>query len=226
MAKLKDIFPKWLLKERAFGNLEVGSAFAHLAEDDDRQYLHTDYPLIFGSAEAEAEWNANGTGVVTYIDPGSIHIQPSPGGTSAFSVRQDGDTQVRLRIAADGSLDWGNGVDAPATKLKWEGGSVYLDGADYPALRVRDPEGLIASFDTYDLQFMKDSVSQPSFRITHMGVIGWGDGVAGTDVRLGRVGPGLVGIVEQGGGLQLKSPDGTAYNVHIANGGAITVTPA
>lgn len=58
----------------------------------------------------------------------------------------------------------------------------------------------------------------------------WGleiyDNVTGFAVDMFPADTNILGIYGAGGGFRLKSPDGTDYNITVANGGALVPTPA
>lgn len=153
--KLKDIFPRWLFRERAYGELELGggSAFAHLTEDAETSQLVADWMFrvsapagapAFGAASATTE-------VLAYTNRVEVYGDATAPDASAYSVWDFQDANAPyLDIHRDGSLHWGDGTSAPVNHLKanGEGGGVYLTvGSTWGSLYVGsdlDTNGYVA----------------------------------------------------------------------------------
>lgn len=200
--KLKDIFPRWALREpQRDGNLELGgSAFAHLTEVADHGgYLHADKRIIVTAAEDPYASFVRGAFIGSN---GGVSANSVAGETEAFSVYDtNGDGNYAVWQAdGDGSLHWGDGTAAPDVQLRRLGAA---------ALSLDNGDGVSNAF------------------VRMYGIFGEIDLNDGTnEVDIAVAGPGLLDILGNGAGLHLRSPNGTAYNVTVANDGTVTSVAA
>lgn len=131
MAKLKDILPKWILREKVYGELEVG-AFAHMVEDDAHEYvfIDVDSPLSglfvgYRDGDGAADYMRN----FTELDNGRLFLGHGGPGNLVLGLSVLGETQLRLAAHADGSLYWGDGTNPADISLSRDGANsnVLLD---------------------------------------------------------------------------------------------------
>lgn len=178
-----------------------GSAFAHLTEDAENSQIVADWMIVgtdatFGNSLSIGDAN----GVV------SPHLIQATFNGLKFWDDWNNDNQPHLQIQPDGSLHWGDGAGAPDLALlrRPAGGLSVADS---------DDDGFVVSTDgTTDGDYMVIDAYGISFA-----------SAGNSDTSMFRAAAGIVAIAGNGGGFRLKSPDGTAYDVTVANGGAIAV---
>lgn len=199
MAKLKDIFPRWLFKERGFGDLEVGGSFAHLVEDAPNSRLFADWQVVVqggvdpnvysfigaGGGDIGAEDDTAGTW--GYLKSTGEVVSHTPTAESpAHSAYITGDAVNRFEMHGDGSLHWGDGSAAPNAGLKRDVNDIALWST---------PGRYIV--------FYEDEAD------------------SGNDIYF-RVDTGVISVSANGGGLKLRSPDGSQEKaIRLSNAGTL-----
>lgn len=208
MAKLRDIFPKWMLKERSYGDLEVGGgAFTHLAEDTGNSTLTADWSVVAGDPTF-------GVGPSAWLrTDGQIQAFPLDTDHEAIQVSAWDDGASRLVVKGDGSLHWGDGTDPPDTQMgthqNW-GGAVDGGGGLFVTASGGSP-----STDAH-VALGTDGAIQLRSKISGDATIEAYPILSGGHSFL-RVG------YSPGDGIALMSPNGTVHYVTVNNAGALAV---
>lgn len=204
MAKLRDIFPKWMLKERSYADLEVGgSSFAHLTESGNR--------ITFDGQAIVAD----GGTVQTWLYPGELDLYGADPDVRALAVGLLDDAQdaARFWVKGDGSLHWGDGADPPDTQMgthqNW-GGAVDGGGGLFVTASGGSP-----STDAH-VALGTDGAIQLRSKISGDATIEAYPILSGGHSFL-RVG------YSPGDGIALMSPNGTVHYVTVNNAGALAV---
>lgn len=219
--KLGDILPHWIFRERAGIDAEIGgAAFAHLTESGGR--------ITFDGQAIVAD----GGTVQTWLYPGELDLYGADPNVRALAIGLLDDAQdaARFWVKGDGSLHWGDGVSVPDVTLErvtggWlqlTGGGAFVVGDGSADYSYMEQDGLYAENDTNGTSASLLSNGRMVLTANGHGA----EAVPNAANYLQVSGVTGIELIETAGVLRMKSPNGTAYNITVANGGAVTSTPA
>lgn len=151
------------------------------------------------------------------ITGGSIPYSILTGAPAAFDPANPGN--IGTGTAGTGTFTLlacsAGSAAAPAYTFQGHTGTgLYLDSNNFPNIAIAG----VSEFAIATNFFVVHASTQFVWTV---GAIG-----TGIDLTIFRAAANILGVGSAGGAIQLKSPDGTAYNITVANGGTIAVTAA
>lgn len=199
--------------------------------DTDHFAIHLDGSIHWGGGSAAPDVTLKRSGVgwlVLESEGTSLELDVS-GNASIFVLDNEDDW---IDYAEYGYKGWQVNYDTGMSHLKvnagrpqfWmsdaHGGVSWTTQQQYFSYATDDPTHQFLAFQIY-------TDNHPRFKLDQNGRQGWGPGGDnGEDTHLKRRAAGVLELEENGGGLVLHSPDGTAYKISVANGGALSAVAA
>ena len=192
-----------------------GGSFAHLAEVGPSVVVDSAIIVsVDGITRADA-W--------VQIDQNTVGVTGHEADSECFYTYVAHDDAERLIINADGSLHWGDGTAPPdISMLRSEGRlAIGVPGFDPDtdfSLLIYPDQGVLQVGNGTEIAGLAATGARVFMSSVNPGA-----------VTLAHVDDGIVHVSGSGGGgggIQMKSPDGTAYNVTVTDGGAIDVAAA
>lgn len=190
-----------------------GSSFAHLSENEEQETIFTDYYVAsVPDPSAPDPWATTSTSL---NQDGHFNSTIADVFQTSFDMSVVGDLEARVALKGDG-FHFGDGVspaDAKFGRVNVAGDTYLRLGGDSNSALLINPDGRAYVWDVVGGDYIEMGAGQP------------GDPLVPTYIKVSNSEETQQTELSPIG-LMMKSPDGTAYNITVANGGTLAVAAA